>query len=696
MSYHISELLDLESLQSLLDSLDEINSMPSAVLDLEGNILTATAWQDICTGFHRVHPEVLKKCSDSDVHFLEIIRKGATHVIYTCPQGLVDAAVPIIVDGEHVGNVFVGQLLLTPPDKSFFANQACKYGFDTDAYLQALDKVPVCSEETVLRNLKFIGNLVQLLAEQGLQRKRHHESEAALLESESKLKAIFDKSEAGIIVLSPQGNITFANRRMAEMFGFTVSELIGSYYIDHVHESDKKSGYECMHKIIDGELKTVELERHYVRKDGSSFWGNLAGTRFENVDGSMRDQIIVITDITELKKAEEIKAALERQLIQAQKLESLGVLAGGIAHDFNNLLTVISGNCYMIKLWPENAVKYAEKIEETVDRAAELCRQMLAYAGKSSMIQYRMNLVGLAEEMVSMMKTTLPQNVIVKFARSVSTLIISGDSSQLAQIIMNLATNASEAIGDEQGEVAISLYEVIADAGRPIEDFAGKLLPAGKYACLEVTDNGCGMDQETAKRIFEPFYTTKFLGRGLGMSAVLGIISSHGGALQFFSQIGTGTTFRIYFPLFLSDQTSGEIGSDEYHPEPRWPIGSILLVEDDEHIREIAKTMLGRLGYDVLEASDGVQALEVYRNHTADISLVITDIGMPVMDGYDLFRELKNCDPKLPVIVASGFGDAVVTSRIPQDEIAGFINKPYNYSKLRKALEKIFGVEKPV
>ena len=394
------------------------------------------------------------------------------------------------------------------------------------------------------------------------------------------------------------------------------------------------------------------------------------------------------------KQAEEEFKKLEQQLRQAQKLESLGVLSGGIAHDFNNILAIIIGYCFLTKTDYKTAEKNIPEIENAAERAAALCRQMLAYAGKAQLTKTQVNLCLLVDEMVTMLKSTLPQNAVIKPDLSTDIPVIDADASQLRQIVMNLIINASEAIGKEQGEIQVSIANTTVIAGQSDTsdtDYNGKAISPGVYILLEVTDNGCGMDAETKWRIFEPFYTTKFTGRGLGMSAVLGIINSHGGALQLFSQIGHGSTFKVYLPAPKGDTALNE-DQTASAPSAQWQgSGTILLVEDEDQVRLIAKMLLKRFGFNVLEAVNGKEALELYQKNAADITLVFTDMGMPVMDGYELFHKLKSLNPELPIIVSSGYGDAEVSSRIGSDNIAGLISKPYNPDQLREVLKGVVG-----
>ncbi len=369
-------------------------------------------------------------------------------------------------------------------------------------------------------------------------------------------------------------------------------------------------------------------------------------------------------------------------------MESLGVLAGGIAHDFNNILAIIVGYCGLTKMDYESAEKNIPEIEKAAERAAALCRQMLAYAGKATLTQSQVNMWMLVDEMVSMLKATINPNVTILSDLPANIPFITGDASQLRQVVMNLIINASEAIGEEQGNVHVSLTKRAVIAGQAESDHLGNIIMPGTYVCIEVADSGCGMDDETKQRIFEPFYTTKFSGRGLGMSAVLGIITAHKGALQLASQPGQGSTFKLYLPV-QTVEPLGESSLQQASSAPWTGGGTILLVEDEEQVVLIARTMLQALGFTIIEACNGREALELYQKNAAEITLVVTDMGMPVMDGYALFRELKMLNPKLPIIISSGYGETVVTSRIPREEIAGLVSKPYSFDNLRDVLKSV-------
>ena len=473
------------------------------------------------------------------------------------------------------------------------------------------------------------------------------------------------------------------------IFGY--QELLPNWtyeiFLNHVIECDRAEVDRIFQKAIDAQTDW-EFECRIIRYDNELRWIKACGRHDFDAHGVAHRMAGIVMDITEQKLAEEEKQLLEQQFQQAQKLESLGVLSGGIAHDFNNILAIIMGYCSLTKMDYETVENNILEIEKAAERAAGLCRQMLAYAGKAQLTPTQVNMSLLVDDMVNMLKSSLPQNAVIKPSLPTNIPLINADDSQLRQIVMNLIINASEAIDKEKGDIEVLLTEVTMNEGLSEMDYNGKPIRPGEYVCLEVSDNGCGMDEETKWRIFEPFYTTKFTGRGLGMSAVLGIINSHGGALQFFSQLGQGTTFTVYLPV-LKKQPAGEETLKQSLPSTPWQgSGTILLAEDEESVRLVTKAFLNKFGFTVLEAVNGKEALELYQRNAADITLVMTDMGMPIMDGYGLFHELKKLNPELPIIVSSGYGEAVVSSRLSLDKSAGLISKPYGPDQLREVLRK--------
>ena len=486
-------------------------------------------------------------------------------------------------------------------------------------------------------------------------------------------------------------NQMYWDDRMFELYGITRETFPNTVdaWLNGLHPEDKESAVAASQAAHNGEQEFNTVFR-VLHPDGTVMHIKANAIVMRGADGTAERMIGINYDITERIRLAEERQELENQLIFAQKMESLGVLAGGIAHDFNNILAIIMGNCSLAKMDSDNAEKYIPEIEKASDRAAALCRQMLAYAGKAQIVQSKFDFNGLVDEMVKMLRSSLPQNTVIKYVGTENIPYVSGDASQIRQVVMNLIINASEAIGDSQGGIEVSLAQTAIKDGQQAKDHQGKAISPGWYVCLEVTDNGCGMDNETRQRIFEPFYTTKFTGRGLGMSAVLGIITSHGGALQLYSQTGQGTTFKVYLPIQINESAGGE--QTPQVPLTQWQgSGTILLAEDEHQVRLIAKAQLEMLGFTVIEASNGKEALELFQKNAAKITLVVTDMGMPVMNGHELVRELKKLRPELPIIISSGFGDVDVSYKISRDDIAGLIGKPYSFDQLREVLRVVLG-----
>ncbi len=477
--------------------------------------------------------------------------------------------------------------------------------------------------------------------------------------------------------------------RMFELYGITRDAFPNNIdaWMNGLHPEDKETAIAECQQALKGEKKFDTVFR-VLHPDGTVKYLKANGLVIRGTDGTAERMLGINADITSQKRSEEEKRILEQQLQHTQKIESLGVLAGGIAHDFNNILAIIMGNCSLAAMDDKNAGKYIPEIEKASERAAALCRQMLAYAGKTSLTQTQINSTMLVDEMISMLQSTIKKNVVIKPDLGTDIPLIMGDASQIRQVVMNLIINAAEAIGDAEGKIDVLLAKVEIKAEQPEADHYGMIIPVGRYICFEVTDNGCGMDEATKRRIFEPFYTTKFTGRGLGMSAVLGIIKAHNGALQFESRLGYGTTFKVYLPVPLSKSEPDE--SQQITASVPWQgSGTILLAEDEVQVKAIAISFLEKLGFKVIDAANGKEALELYQRNPADITLVVTDMGMPIMNGYKLFNELKQLNPKLPIIISSGFGERDITSKIPKEYIAGLINKPYNFDRLRDVLRGV-------
>ncbi len=404
-------------------------------------------------------------------------------------------------------------------------------------------------------------------------------------------------------------------------------------------------------------------------------------------------------DVTERKEAEKKRLLMEQELLQTQKLESLGVLAGGIAHDFNNILMGILGyaDLALSEMDPyETSREYVKGINDSARQAADLVKQMLAYSGKGKFSLEPINLNHLIEDTVQMLTISISKNVVLKFNYSSEPGFLEGDPSQLRQIIMNLVINASEAIGKRSGVIAVttgSMYcdkEYIDSTGFETQVSHKERIAEGMYLFLEISDTGIGMKKSTLDRLFEPFYTTKYTGRGLGLSAVLGIVRGHHGMIKIYSEEGKGTSFKVLFPLYGGDdgqkaptETTGVI-DDGWQGE-----GTFLIADDEEAVRTVGKHMLKKLGFEVLTADDGRIAVELFKKHAKDIVGVLLDLTMPHKDGAQVFQEIRQIKPDVKVILSSGYNEQDATQQFVGKGLAGFIQKPYVSRDLVKKIKEI-------
>jgi PAS domain S-box-containing protein len=489
---------------------------------------------------------------------------------------------------------------------------------------------------------------------------------------------LLDLTHDAIIVRDMDDRITFWNRGAVEQYGWSPDEAVG----------------QVTHTLLQTSFPSSlpEIQKSFSRTgrwDGELQHVTRAGTQIDVVSRWVlqRDEQGAALAILEINNDVTEKHQLEVQMLHTQKLESLGVLAGGIAHDFNNILTAVIGNVDLAqrRLGPESPVtENLRRIKNAAVRAADLAKQMLAYSGKGQFVVAPIDLNRLVEEMGHMLEVSISKKVVLRYNFMRPLPIINADASQLSQIVMNLVINATEAIGEQNGIVTIATGFQECDEQYLTDVWLVDPIPPGLYVYLEITDNGCGMDRETLASIFDPFFTTKFTGRGLGMSAVLGIVRGHKGAIKIDSEPGRGSTFRVLLPatsamemLVVPDSADdGWRGS-----------GVALLVDDEATVRDIGSEMLRELGFTVITAGDGQEALVQFKARP-DTRLVILDLTMPRLDGGQCFSELRRLDPKVRVIMASGFDENEVAQKFVGKGLVGFLQKPYTLAMLRKTIQQ--------
>jgi signal transduction histidine kinase/CheY-like chemotaxis protein len=390
--------------------------------------------------------------------------------------------------------------------------------------------------------------------------------------------------------------------------------------------------------------------------------------------------LLSIEDITERTLAEEERHRLEIKMQQSQRLQSLGVLAGGVAHDFNNLLTAILGNLELAQqsLDPDSEMNaFLTTAELAARRAAELTRRMLSYSGRGRFVLESVKLSALVGEMTQLLETIIPKHATLRRDLAPDLHPIEADATQIRQVIMNLLINASEALQDKAGTITLRTGTIQARRADLDSPYVPESPPEGTYAFVEVADTGCGMTELTRAMIFDPFFSTKFTGRGLGLAAVLGIIRGHRGTIQVTSESGRGSIIRALFPCSARPPAPAN-GSPQAEPLSWRGSGTILLVEDEPDVRKTIQLVLEKTGFQVLTAVDGREALEIFRNHSHKITFVLLDLIMPNMSGWDVLPELRRLQPGVPILAMSGANEQTSQERLVGQPVDGFLQKPFN------------------
>ncbi len=507
---------------------------------------------------------------------------------------------------------------------------------------------------------------------------REH-AEVALRESEARYRRIVDTCLEGVWGVDRDGHTSFVNTRMATMLGRTPEEMMGRHLFDFMDAAGRAIATVNLARRKSGISEHHEFKLQ--RKDGSDVWTIMATNPVLDGEGAYAGAMALVTDLTERRE-------LEARVLQAQKLESLGVLAGGIAHDFNNILVGILGNAGLALMdTPEEApvTPLLEDIQEAAHRLSDLTRQMLAYSGKGRFVVERIDVGSLVTEARHLLSAVVSKNATLALSLGSEPLYVEGDAAQIRQVVMNLVTNASDAVHDRGGTVRLSTGVVWADHERLRSTFLAEPLAEGEYVFLVVEDDGVGMTPPVRERIFDPFFTTKFTGRGLGLAAVLGILRAHRGAVRVESEEGRGSRFEVLLPRTARPERSAV--SEREIPAAAIELGGVVLVADDEpRVRDMARRLLESAGFEVLVACDGVEAVEIAEREGARLTLALVDLTMPRLGGEEVFRRLQTLRPELPVVLSSGYDEHETTSRFATGALAGFLQKPWSPVELNRVV----------
>jgi len=463
-----------------------------------------------------------------------------------------------------------------------------------------------------------------------------------------------------------------------------------------IHPDDRDGEKERFQKALTSDIVTYQSEFRIVRPDNGEIRYLHSFAKFvRDENGKALNLTGINYDTTDARIAEKKRLELEKQMLQTQKLESLGVMAGGIAHDFNNLLVAILGNVQIAKMDlvdNEELVSLLDEVELQAHRASELCQQMLAYSGVGKFQSVSFNLDDLIIEMKKLIGVSISKRVTVQYDLSGEVLFAKGDPTQIRQILLNLLMNASDAIGDRNGEILVTsgkceLHESMLQNSKI--NFAHDL-KTGDYVYFRVKDSGHGMNEKTLSKIFDPFFSTKFTGRGLGLAAALGILKAHEGAVTVDSIPEKGTTFTVYLP----EDIQGRLESDSKVANLKFESGNkykLLIIDDEKPVLNVCQKILKKRGHEVVQATTGSQGIELFAENHQSIDCVLLDMTMPQMSGEEVLEELLKIDPDLRVIVMSGYHKKTISERFTLDKIKGFLHKPFNMEELLELVQEVLG-----
>jgi PAS domain S-box-containing protein len=516
---------------------------------------------------------------------------------------------------------------------------------------------------------------------------RRKRTEESLLYSEDRYRRLFEDAVLGIFRSTPDGKIISVNPAFARMFAFEspeqardqVNDVGADLYVDPSRR------HEIVRRIFDAK-GPILVENRFRRKDGNLFTGNLHLWAVRDGDGKLLCLEGFVEDITERKVAEQEKEKLEARLHQAQKLEAIGTLAGGIAHDFNNILAPIIGYTEMAlnDVTQSHPMRHGlEQVLSAAFRAKDLVKQILAFGRSGKEQQQRPVEIGsVVKEALELLKASLPSSI--EMRQNIESGVASADATQIHQVLLNLCTNAAHAM-DDKGILDIRLCRVDLSL-RDMADQSITDLKPGPYLKLSVSDTGSGMDKKTLLRIFDPYFTSKEVGKGsgLGLAVVLGIVKRHDGAITVCSEPGKGTVFHVYLPR-VNDEFESTVKVDNVLPG-----GSerILLVDDEPTVMQMGTTALERLGYKVTSSADSVIALELVQAGPCDFDLIITDFTMPKMTGLDFTREVRQILPHIPILLCTGFSEKITRRSLEELEV-GLLMKPYGMKQLSETVRKV-------
>jgi PAS domain S-box-containing protein len=537
------------------------------------------------------------------------------------------------------------------------------------------------SRDRALIALGFVGlAAMSVFAWVLLLRKRVREQTAAIALEKERYRLLVDHAPDIVFGSDLDGNLTSVNPAAERILGYPQSELVGRNMWDLLSPAQREAGRANCRRLIAGESIGPQVGDLQVKDGGTLAIEVNAGVVHK--DGRPVAIHGIVRDVTE-------RLRLEEQLRQAQKMEAIGRLAGGVAHDFNNLLTIIMGNALMLsQSLRADGLGEFEEIEAVIqasETAADLTRQLLSYSGKAQVLVEPIDLSGCIRGLGALLRAAVSKNVEVRLELAPDLPAVESDRGQMKQIVTNLVLNSAEAIGNENPGVVRVTTRLRQLTGSDARDcIGGALVPAGAYVALEVSDTGCGMDAATASRIFDPFFTTKFTGRGLGLPAVAGAVKAHRGGIELETAPGAGSRFCVLLPA-----SSRRAAPAAAPAEGRPGSGAVLVVDDEDAVRHLALKALSKLGYDLLAAGDGHEAIRIFDAHAGRIDAVLLDMSMPALGGKQTLAAIRARRPSVPVVLMSGYSEEETLGELAGGPQLAFLHKPFTIVELSEAVRSV-------
>ena len=691
------ELFNINDVQRLQDEFAKATGVASIITDPDGIPLTAPSnFTRLCNDIIRKTEKGCANCFKSDAA-LGLFNPDGPSVQPCLSGGLWDAGAGITVGGHHIANWLIGQVRDDTQSEEKMAAYAREIGVDEAFFLEAFREVPSMSHSQfvhIAQTLFTLATQLSTTAYQNVQQARfineRNQAVDELHESRKLYRNLVEGTPDLITRVDTEGHLIFVNHAAQKIYGLTPEACIGRMAFDFIHPDDRESTIAAFNNWIQSGDEIFTHENRQLGISGSDHYHMVWTIRAErDENGTVTGFASTARDITDSKHNQEERDLLEAQLQQAQKMESVGRLAGGVAHDFNNMLAVIMGHAELglMKIAPDDPlVDDLKVISNTAERSADLTRQLLTFARKQTIAPKVLDLNETVLGMLKMLQRLIGENLHLTWKPAADLWQIKIDPSQVDQIMANLCVNARDAIVDT-GWITIETENCIIDA-----DYCTNHQEAapGDYVRLSVSDDGAGMDRETLTHIFEPFYTTKEMGKGtgLGLATVYGAIKQNNGFINIYSEPGQGTTFSIYLPRDATSKSSQSTVERPTAPVQRGQ-ETILLVEDEPAILNITSLMLERQGYTVLKADTPGTAIELAREYRGEIHLLMTDVIMPEMNGRDLSKSLFSIYHGLKLLFMSGYTADVIAHHGVLDEGVHFIQKPFSLPNMAAMVRKV-------